>query len=46
MKKLMFITCIACSLFSCKETATKEEQPTIVKTVKAIETPKETFSGV
>ena len=42
MKKLMFITCIACSLFSCKETATKEEQPTIVKTVKAIKTPKET----
>lgn len=42
MKKFLLFTCIVCCLFSCKETATKEEQPTTVKTVKAIESPKET----
>lgn len=42
MKKLMLFTCIVCSLCSCKEVTTKEEQPTTVKTVKAIESLKET----
>lgn len=42
MKKLLLFTIILCSLSSCKETATKEEQPTAVRTAKATETPKET----
>lgn len=42
MKKLLLFTIILCSLSSCKETATKEEQPTSVRTAKATETPKET----
>ena len=42
MKKLLIFTCTVCSLFSCKEETTKEEQPTTVKTVKAIESPKGT----
>ena len=42
MKKLLLLTIILCSLSSCKETATKEKQPTTVRTAKAIETPKET----
>ena len=42
MKRLMLFTCIVFSLYSCKEATTKEEQPTTVKTVKAIESPKET----
>ncbi len=42
MKKLLLLTCIVCGLYSCKEATTKEEKPTNVKTVKAIESPKET----
>ena len=42
MKKFLLFTCIALSLFSCKEAETKEEKPTTVKTAKAIESPKET----
>lgn len=42
MKRLMLFTCFVFSLYSCKEAATKEEQPTTVKAVKAIESPKET----
>lgn len=38
----MLFTCFVFSLYSCKEAATKEEQPTTVKAVKAIESPKET----
>ena len=41
MKKFLLFTCIALSLFSCKEAETKEEKPTTVKTAKAIESPKE-----
>lgn len=43
MKKFMLFACIVCSLCACKETATKDERPTAVKTVKALESTKETI---
>ena len=41
MKIILLLTCIICSMCACQDSATKEEEPTAVKTTKAIEAPRE-----